>query len=180
VVQFAFAAALGELWFPFLGWFLLGAAQAEESQSLLRGALKDAKVEDIMSSDPVAVPESTTVESFIDEYAMRHRFSTLPVKNESEDVVGIVTIGRIKQVPREDRSKMNIRPVARPLEEVGVAVPDESAVTVLERMQGCSDGRALALEGNRLLGIVSPRDIQRALELAGMRGQPLSRSLLRT
>lgn len=173
IVQFAFAAALGGLWFAFLGWFLLGAAQAEESQSLLRGALKDVKVKDIMSPDPVTISESITVESFIDEYAMRHRFSTFPVKNESGDVVGLVTMGRIKQVPQEERSKINIRRVACPLEEVGVAGADEPAVAVLERMQACSDGRALVLEDNRLRGIVSPRDVQRALDLAGLRGKPV-------
>lgn len=172
IAQFAFAAALGGLWFAFLGWFLLGAAQAEESQSLLRGALKDVKVEDIMSPDPVAIPESITVESFIEDYAMSHRFSTFPVKNDSGAVVGLVTVGRIKQVPQEERSKINIRRVACSLEEVGVAGPDESAVAVLERMQTCSDGRALVLEDSRLLGIVSPRDVQRALDLAGLRGQP--------
>lgn len=169
--QFAFAAVLGGVWFVFLGWFLLGAAQAEESQTMLRSALKDVSVEDIMSADPIAVPVSTSVDSFINDYVMRHHFSTFPVKDEAGAIVGLVTIGRVKQVAHEERSRVSIDRVACSLEDVGVAAPDEPAVAVLERMQSCPDGRALVLEDNSLRGIVSPRDVQRALDLAGLRGQ---------
>ncbi len=60
IAEFALAASLGGLWFVFLGWFLLGAAQAEESQTLLRAALRDVRVQDAMSPDPATVPQDTT------------------------------------------------------------------------------------------------------------------------
>jgi Zn-dependent protease/CBS domain-containing protein len=170
IVEFAYAATLGGLWFIFLGWFLLGAAQAEESQTLLKGALRDVQVEDIMSADPVSVPDSTSVETFIDQYALEHRFTTFPLKDDSGSVEGLVTLGRVKDVPREERLRTPVREIACPMEEVAIAQPNDSAVVVLERMQACSDGRTLVMENDQLVGIVSPRDVQRALDRAGLRG----------
>jgi CBS domain-containing protein len=40
----------------------------------------------------------------------------------------------------------------------------------LERMNGCSDGRAVVVDGaGRVVGLVSPSDVARALELTGLR-----------
>jgi Zn-dependent protease len=170
LVEFALAFSLGGLWFVFLGWFLLGAARAEESTVLLRAALRDVRVRDIMSPDPVAVPPDTTIQAFIDDFAMHHRFTTFPVRDERGTVRGLITLSRVKQVPPERRSSTTVGEVACPLEEVPTAAPWEPAARLLERMsEERADGRALALVDGELAGIVSPRDVRRALELAGLR-----------
>jgi Zn-dependent protease/predicted transcriptional regulator len=175
IVEFAYAATFGGLWFVFLGWFLLGAAQSEESQTLLRGALRDVQVEDIMSPDPVAIPESSSVETVIDQYALSHRFTTFPLKDDAGSVAGLVTLSRVKAVPREERPRTPVREIACPMDEVATVRPNDPAVVVLERMQACSDGRALVMENDQLVGIVSPRDVQRALDRAGLRGEQAPR-----
>ncbi|MDQ4145308.1 MAG: site-2 protease family protein [Actinomycetota bacterium] len=171
IAEFALAASLGGLWFVFLGWFLLGAAQAEESQTLLRAALRDVRVQDVMSRDPVTVPEDTSVRQFIDSYALRHKFSTFPVVARSGQPVGLVTLSRVKQLPPEGRGRRRVHDVACALDEVATVAPEDLLVNVLERTEQCSEGRALVLDDGRLVGIVSPRDIQRAIVGAGLRGQ---------
>jgi CBS-domain-containing membrane protein len=48
--------------------------------------------------------------------------------------------------------------------------PDEPLVSLLPRMRGCSDGRAVVLdEYGRVIGIVSSTDISRVLQLAELR-----------
>lgn len=169
LVEFAAGAGIGGLWLVFLGWFLLGAATVEESQALLRGALRDVRVEDIMSPDPVVAPASLSVNSFIDYYVMAHRFSTVPIENEERVAIGLVTLSRVKSVPRDRRSTSSLSVIACSMDEVATAKPQDPAARVLEGMQRCSDGRALVLDDGRLVGIVSPRDIQRALQRAGLR-----------
>ena len=60
--------------------------------------------------------------------------------------------------------RTTLRDVACPLAEVARATPDEPVADVLPRLNGCSDGRALVLDGQRLAGIVAPADISRAPE----------------
>ncbi|HZD17468.1 MAG TPA: site-2 protease family protein [Actinomycetota bacterium] len=169
LLEFALVASIGGLWFVFLGWFLLGAARAEESQTLLRAALRDVRVHHIMSPDPVAVPATLSVRSFVEDHAMTQRFTSFPVDDEAGRTVGLVTLGRVKAVPPDRRDRTTVGDIACPLEEVATVSPDDPATTLLERLQECEDGRALVLEGGRVVGIVSPRDVHRALELAGLR-----------
>lgn len=170
LLEFALVASIGGLWFVFLGWFLLGAARAEESQTLLRAALRDVRAGHIMSTDPVSVPAWLSVQSFIDDYAMVQRFTSYPVEDDGGSVVGLVTLARVKAVPPDARDRTTVGEIACPLEEVVTVALDEPAVRLLERMQECEDGRALVFDEGRVVGIVSPRDVQRALELAGLRG----------
>lgn len=163
IAQFAFAASLGGLWFVFLGWFLLGAAQAEEAQTLVRAALREVDVADVMSADPVTVPKETTIGGFIDSYALKHKFSTFPVVDEDRKPVGLITLSRVKDVDAQDRERRSVGEIACGLDDVATASPGESAMVVLERMESCSEGRALVLSNGALRGIVSPRDMQRAL-----------------
>ncbi|CAN5665846.1 site-2 protease family protein [soil metagenome] len=169
LVEFAARAQLGGLWFVFLGWFLLNAARAEESHVLLRGALSEVQVADVMSPDPVSAPGWVTIEAFIDGYALRHPFTSFPVQGFDGSLDGLVTLSRIKEVPEGDRAETRVRDIAQPLSSVPIARPDEPLVDVLGRMHG-SDGRALVMEDGRLVGIVSPRDVARALDVASLRG----------
>lgn len=163
IAEFAFAASLGGLWFVFLGWFLLGAAQAEETQTLVRAALREVDVADIMSSDPVTVPEDSTIARFMDSYALKHKFSTFPVVDVKGQPVGLISLSRVKNIEAQDREQRSVGEIACRLDDVATASPTDSALVVLERIEGCSDGRALVLSEGVLRGIVSPRDIQTAL-----------------
>jgi CBS-domain-containing membrane protein len=51
--------------------------------------------------------------------------------------------------------------------EVPIARPDELLVSALERMtDACAEGRELVLSDGNLVGVLSPSDVGRALELA--------------
>lgn len=56
------------------------------------------------------------------------------------------------------------------MDEVATAGPDEPLIEVLPRMQGCADGRVLVIDDDgRLIGIVSPTDVARVIELSTFR-----------
>ncbi|MFN2491008.1 MAG: site-2 protease family protein [Actinomycetota bacterium] len=172
LVEFALRAQFGGLWFVFLGWFLLNAARMEESHVLLRGALSDVQVRDVMARDPVTAPGWLTVEAFVESYALQHRFATFPLLAFDGTLDGLVTLSRIKQVPADERGSTRVRDIAEPMSSVPTARPDEPLVDALSRMQG-SDGRALVMQDGELVGILSPRDVARALDVASLRGAPV-------
>lgn len=164
-----FLVGLGGLWLMLIGWFLVNAARAEQYQAEQQQALAGVQVADVMSPEPTTVPPGLTVDQFIDQYLMRHRFSSFPLV-DGGGLSGLVTLNRVRQVPPQARSQTTLREIACAPDEVTVARPQEALTTLLPRMAGCSDGRAVVLDdGGTVVGIVSPTDISRSLQVAPLR-----------
>lgn len=171
VLEFLAVGLIG-LWFVFMGWFLLTAARAEENSLIMRTALASVHVRDIMTPDPVTFASTTTVEDLIDNELHRHRFSSYPLIGADGGLEGLATMGRIRHVPAALRPTTRLIDIACPREEVPVGAPGEPIPELLQRMQVSPDGRAFVLdESGRLVGIVSPTDIARYVQLCMLQSQ---------
>ena len=156
----------GGLWIAFIGWFLGGAARAEEQYATARGALAGVRVRDAMTPSPVTAPASATVADLLGDITSRLRFTSLPVLDDRGAVVGLVTLRRLREVPPGRRAITTLAEVASPRRDLVIVNPDEPLGELLGRVSDGEDGRALVLDGDRLVGIVSPTDIMRALAAA--------------
>lgn len=157
---------LGGIWLMLVGWFLIAAARGEETSSWLQGV----RVREVMSPDPVVASDWLTVEAFLDDYVWGHRFSTFPLRAFDGQVSGLVTLAAIKRVPSARRGEVRVREVACPIERVPVVAPDDELTNVMRRMSsGCAGGRALVMDDGDLVGILSPADISRVVELGPLR-----------
>ena len=84
-------------------------------------------------------------------------------------LTGLVTLNRVRAVP-QGFVRPRLREIACAPDEVPIAQPEDPLVELLERMQGCSDGRAVVVDNaGRVVGVVSPSDVARAMELADFR-----------
>jgi len=158
--------ALSGLWLIFLGWFLMSAARNEESLVLMRGALGGLRVGDVMSRDPTVAPGWITVDEFMRAYLPERRIA-YPLKTFDGALDGMVTLNRLAQVPPEERHIRRVRDVGTGMDDVAKASPSEPVVAVLDRFSPSDDGQVLVLEGGKLVGMLSPSDITRALGAAG-------------
>ncbi len=162
-----FLGGANGLWFALLGWFIINAASAEERHAVLERRLGSLRVRDVMSADPVTVPADTDLEEFVDSYVFRNHHSTFPVVDANGDPRGLITLRRVKQVPRERWRETRVSEVACPFDEVPKSEPDELLVDAFDRMRDdCAEGRGLVMRDGHLVGILAPADINRALELA--------------
>ena len=169
ILEFLTTSVLG-LWFVFLGWFLLSAARAEKNDVVMRSSLADVHVRDIMTSDPITFSSIATVADLVDNQLHRYRFSTYPLVRPDGRLEGLTTMGRIRHVPAHLRQTTRLVDTACPLSDVPVGKPEEPLPDLLQRMQTSPDGRALVIDADgRLVGIVSPSDIARYVQLAMMR-----------
>jgi Zn-dependent protease/predicted transcriptional regulator len=149
------------LWLVLLGWFLLGSAHAEENQIKLGRDLGGLRVRDVMTSHPITVPADTDVDTVLHDYVLRCHCSSFPVVDSGGQVVGLVTLSRLRSLAAHHRATSRVGDIAIPRKDVLQAGPDEMLLDVLRRGDG-SDSRILVFDDGALVGIVSAGDVMRA------------------
>ena len=159
-------AARAGRWF---GYALIGyGALVIFSGGGLGSALQGVRVGDVMSPRPVVADHDLTVDRFLHDVVLTSRFSTYPLVDAEDRLTGLVTLNRLRGVPPERRATTRLQDVACPLEEIPAADPREPLVDLLSRLSGCTDGRAVVLDDGEVVGLVSPSDISRAIQLADL------------
>jgi Zn-dependent protease len=170
ILQFAVGAGAGGLWLALIGWFLTTSAHAEEAESGVEAVLADVRVADVMTPDPRTVDGSCSVEEFVLHHALTAHASSFPVIDSDGRLEGLVTLRRLRQLPRDEWAGTTLASAAVPLDQLALAAPDELLIEVLHR-SGRADGRALVLDHDqRLVGIVTPTDLTAAIEARALNG----------
>ena len=122
-----------------------------------------------MTASPITVPEDAMVDRLLDDYALGHHCSALPVVAHD----GSVSRPRHHRPHSHDSPRPTRSDTAResraPPRDVTIAAPDELLIDVLRRARTGGDGRVLVLSGGELVGIVSPTDVARAIQVLGTR-----------
>jgi Zn-dependent protease len=150
------------LWPALIGLFLYSAARAEEQYALARGALANLSVGEVMTPHPPTVPNRTIVADLA-SYLWHYRGDAVAVTDDNGWLAGVVTAQAVSAVPLERRHGTTLAEIAIALTELPVARPEGSMSELLERIASSGGHPALVLDtNNRLVGIVTPADVQRA------------------
>jgi Zn-dependent protease/CBS domain-containing protein len=156
---------VGGLWLVLLGWFLDAGAQAGYQQVLLRQALEDVRVADVMSRAVHTVEPSLTLDALIADYLLPLKHGGFPVV-WGDRLLGVVTLHDIKDVPRERRASTTVREVMTPLQRLRTVRPSSSAYEAFERMAQDGIGRVLVVDDDGILvGILTRSDLLHLLRL---------------
>jgi Zn-dependent protease/CBS domain-containing protein len=152
------------LWMVMIGFFLRQAAEASYFQVVTEGALKGMKVEEVMKTDVVTVPATITIADLVDDYFFKYHYDCFPVADEGR-LRGLVTLNEIKKVARDRWGATLVGDVMqRDLEALSVR-PTEDVSAVLARVIRDRCGRLPVVEGDRIVGIITRRDILEALKV---------------
>jgi Zn-dependent protease/CBS domain-containing protein len=165
LATFIFAGSLvGGLWSVFLGWFLLSAARSEETGGLIRQALAGLTVAEVMTPNPVQAPDNITAEDALHGYVLASRHSTFPTHDAAGRLSGLLTLTALKNVAPAARQTTLIKEIICPLDKVSTAAPADPIANLLAGAESCGEGRTLVVESGKLVGIISPSDINRLLQ----------------
>jgi len=148
------------MWWVLIGAFLRSAANSSYQQLLVREALRDKPVRELMSTEPVTVGSETTLEQLLEDYVYRHHFKLLPVVDGGE-LKGCITVRDIKQVPREKWASATVADVASPCSSRNTVSPNVPASRLLAEMgrPGAVESRLMVVDDGRLVGVISLRDL---------------------
>jgi hypothetical protein len=75
-----------------------------------------------------------------------------------------LTLTALKNVAPDARPTTMIKEIICPLDKVSIASPADPVTKLLALPEGCSEGRTLIINAGRLVGIISPSDINRLLQ----------------
>lgn len=165
VLQVFAGSFVGGVWLILIGLFLRNSADASYAQMALREALGNLAVRDVMTRDVVTVPEDASVTQLVDRF-WSHHFTSFPV-TAGDAVRGIASVRDVNTVPPDAWPSMRVRDMMRALAPELVARPGETALRALERASSNGLGRLAVVDGSRLVGYLSLKDVMHVLALRG-------------
>jgi len=154
---------LGGLWFVVIGLFLHQAAAGSYQQLLLRRALGALAVRDVMTREVIHVPPDLTVARVVEEFFWPHHVSSFPVLDGGQ-VVGILSLHQLRQIPRERWETTRVRELMFPLAEPLTASPADPLWEAFEKLSGNGRGR--------LAGYLSVKDVAHIMAVTSGLGGP--------
>jgi Zn-dependent protease/CBS domain-containing protein len=153
------------LWFFLLGLFVRNAAQASYQQLLLRRALEGEPVSRFMQTDPVTVPRAISVLDLVQGYVYKHHHKMFPVVDDGGRLLGCVTTRQVRELPREEWDRQTVGSLAERCTPENTVAADTDAMQALATMSRTGASRLMVVDGDRLLGILSLKDLLRFFSL---------------
>ncbi|HUZ75387.1 MAG TPA: site-2 protease family protein [Stellaceae bacterium] len=155
---------VGGMWQFLIGLFLRGAAAAGYRESMVRRVLAGIPVQRLMTANPTVVSREISVADFIEDYVYRYHHRVFPVV-EAGRLIG--TVGT-EQAAALERGRWSTTPVGTIMVACGptdVIAPEAEATVALERMRRAGKARLHVVSDDRLVGILSLRDLLELLDL---------------
>jgi len=166
VFQFFFTQNLiGGIWTFLIGIFLQGAARMSYQQILIRKALEGEQVRRFMKSDPVTVPPSISLQRLVEDYVYKYHFQMFPIVEDYDKLLGCITTKELKEIPREEWSQKTVAEVATKCSPGNTIEPQADAMQALSLMARTGSGRLIVIEENRLVGVITLKDMLKFLSL---------------
>jgi Zn-dependent protease/predicted transcriptional regulator len=164
ILSFLFGNFVGGIWWFLIGLFLRNAAQTSYQQVLMREALSGEPLRRFMNIDPVTVSPSTSVQELVDHYIYRYHHKLYPVVSDGQ-LLGCVTLNQVKQIPREEWATRQVSELMRLCDDGNAISADADAIDALSRMSKGQVSRLMVVKDNRLVGVVSLKDLLKFLSL---------------
>lgn len=164
IVQFFGGNWLGGIWSGLIGLFLNNAAQSSYRHVLIRNALQGEPVRRFMIAEPIVVPPSLDLLHWVEDYVYRFHHRTFPVATDGH-LAGLISTHALAQLPRDQWPAHTVGEVMqRDLEPITIG-PDADALEALSKMQRSGSSRLLVADQDRLVGIISLKDLLGFLDL---------------
>lgn len=149
----------GGLWIAFVGWFLDHAASAQASQAAFQGLLAGHTVAQAMGHHGVVMPENLTLQEAVDEHILASGQRAFLVTRPGGEAVGLLTLHRVRDVPRNRWDATRAGEVMLPLDQLRKLTPDTGLWPALQQMDRDGVNQLPVMEGGRVAGMLTRQDV---------------------
>ena len=166
------------LWFAFIGWFILNAAQESVAQVAIRQALAGLSAADVMSKEVPTAPGHITLEEYSAEVRRTGRRCHLIINEDR--LVGMMNVHTLNSVQREEWAHNSVQAAMIPREKILWTSPEEPLLRLLERLLSADVNQMPVVSGAddgapQIVGIVTRDSILRVMQTRSELG-PLATS----
>lgn len=154
-----FGGNLGNgLWVAFIGWFLDNAALSQIHRLVMRELLADHTVSEVMGQNYVFIPADYTLQELVENHFIGAGRRCMIVKEENS-ITGLLTLHRLKSVPRNAWPTTTVAEVMIPVEEIKSVTPTMNVWDALGKMDRAGVNQLPVLESGRVVGMLSREDV---------------------
>ncbi len=155
---------LDGLWLGFIGWFLFSIAQAANANVMLDSLFGRVTVGEVMNPNPLTVPHHISLLALVESYFLPRATRAAPVV-AGEQLLGLISLTDIRQIPREQWAQIPIWQVMVPRNRLIVTTPQQRLSEALGLMARQSIHQVPVVQDDRLVGMISRETIIRFLEV---------------
>ena len=142
------------LWIAFIGWFLESAAASQVQQQVVESLLAGHKVSDAMNNDYVEIPADTRLQELVDHHILAGGQRVFVV-NAGDDVVGLVTLHHVKNVPQCQWATTTAAQVMVPVGRMKWIRPDAGLWAALKEMDSDGVNQLPVMVNSRVIGMLT-------------------------
>ena len=156
----------GGIWIAIIGWFLESAASSYLQQETVRTLLGGHRVLDAMQRNFVQVPGETSLQDLVDR-GLASTGSRFAIVTSGGAAAGMVTVGAIRQIPRDHWGSTTAAQIMVPLQRLTTTQPNAVLWSALQKMGRDGVNQMPVLDGTGVVGVLSREDVVHYL--AGLR-----------
>lgn len=164
VLAFISGNIIAGLWWALIGLFLRAAAGMSYQQLLVIEVLKGAPVSRFMKTLVVTAPPSITVHELVEDYIYKYHYKMFPVV-DGERLMGCIDTEQVRSVSRNEWDRRQVHEVMSVCSADNTVSPGTDAVKAWKLMRGKGQSRLMVVDGDKLVGLVSLRDLMEFLSL---------------
>jgi CBS domain-containing protein len=159
VLQVLGGSFVGGMWLFLIGLFIRSAANMSYQHLQIRRALQGEPLRRFMTPNPVTAKPSMTLRDLVENHVYRYHHKLFPVVDDDDHLRGCVTTRQIKSVDREQWKTTAVDQLIEPCGRENTIDADTDAVQALSLMRQNNASRLMVSEGDRLVGIISLKDM---------------------
>jgi Zn-dependent protease len=164
VISFIGGSFIGGLWYFLIGIFIKNASQMSYRQLLVKNALMGEPISRFMAAEAVTAPPSITVSNLVEEYFYKYHYKMFPVTDDGM-LKGCITTRQIKELSKEQWATTKVSDISQPCSAENAVSPETDSIDALSLMNSTGNSRLMVVEGNRLLGVISLKDMLQFMAL---------------
>jgi predicted transcriptional regulator len=117
-----------------------------------------------MNDNPVTVSPDISIQEFVEDYIFKYHFKMFPVVDAGR-LVGCATLNQVKEIPRGEWSRRRVAELSAVCSKENTVSADEQVLNALGRMNRTNASRLIVVDGDRLVGVITLKDIMKVLSL---------------
>ena len=165
VVAFVGGNLIGGMWWFLIGIFVRGAASSSYQQLVLKDMVEGQPVRRFMRSEPITVAPSVSIADWVEEYVYRHHYKMYPVLDGSQ-LHGCITVDSLQGLRRSDWPSTKVADLMESRSESNTIDAGTDTMALLSRiLQPGGRSRFMVVEGDRLVGVISLKDLLELISL---------------